>query len=377
MKYYIVAGEKSGDLHAANLMKEISRRDPEAHFRCWGGDKMREAGGELVHHYKETAFMGVMEVIRNLPEIIGLLKECKRDALAYHPDVLILVDFAAFNLPVAKFAKKKGLKVFYYISPKVWAWNQRRALKIKKYVDRMFVIMHFEQAFYQKFDYQVDYVGNPLFDEISTFTPNPNFIEENQLSDKPIIAVLPGSRRQEVRNMLSVMLEIVPKFPDYQFIIAGVDSLKVVLYEPAIMQDVKVIFNQTYDLLAHAQAALVTSGTATLETALFDVPQVVCYKTSPLTYHIAKRLIKVDYISLVNLIANKEVVKELIQKELKPKSLEAELTKILNQPQQMHRDYADMRKKIQTEGCSQRTAELMMKYLKKDQKEPKIAQKSS
>lgn len=363
MKYYIIAGEKSGDLHAANLMKELSKRDTEAEFRCWGGDKMKEAGGKLVHHYKETAFMGLMEVLRNLTEILGLLRECKRDIVAHQPDVLILVDFAAFNLPIAKFAKKKGFRVFYYISPKVWAWNQKRALKIKKYVDRLFVIMHFEKAFYKKYDYEVDYVGNPLFDEISTFNPNPNFIAENKLTDKPIIAVLPGSRRQEVRNMLTVMLEIAPKFPDYQFVIAGVDSLKVVLYEPAIMQDIPVIFNQTYDLLAHAKAALVTSGTATLETALFDVPQVVCYKTSPLTYHVAKRLIKVKYISLVNLIADKEVVKELIQKELNAANLEKELNKLLQNPAQLHRDYADMRKKIETEGCSKRTAELMTQYL--------------
>ena len=376
MRYYIVAGEKSGDLHASNLMREITKRDHEATFRCWGGEKMQEAGGDLVHHYKETAFMGFMEVIRNLPEIFGLLRECKRDIQAYQPDVLILVDFAAFNLPVAKFAKKKGFRVFYYISPKIWAWNQKRALKIKKYVDRMFVIMHFEKAFYKKFDYQVDYVGNPLFDAISAFTPDPNFREDNKLSEKPIIAVLPGSRKQEVRNMLSIMLEIAPKFSEYQFVIAGVTSLDIALYEPAIMQDFQVIFNKTYDLLANAKAALVTSGTATLETALFNVPQVVCYKTSPLTYWVAKRLVKVDYISLVNLIADKEVVKELIQHELNPKQLTQELEKILNTPEKMLKDYAEMRSKIQTEGTSKRTADLMMKYLNNDSTLPKSPTKS-
>ena len=367
MKYYIIAGEKSGDLHASNLMKALKHHDAEAEFRCWGGDEMERVGGTLVHHYKDTAFMGFMEVLRNLPELYKFIKECKRDILAYQPDVVILVDYAGFNMRIAKFARKQGIKNFYYISPKVWAWNQKRAKTIKKVVDKMFVIMHFEKEFYQKFGFKVDYVGNPLFDAISAFTPTETFVQDNQLDERPIIAVLPGSRRQEIRNMLTVMLEIAPHFSEYQFVVAGVDSVPSELYEPAVMQDIKVLFNQTYDLLAHSKAALVTSGTATLETALFNVPQVVCYKTSPLSYSIAKRLIKVPYISLVNLIVNKEVVKELIQHEFTTQAVGRELKKILKDPSGMLQNYAAMRKIIETEGASERTAKLMWEYLNEGQ----------
>ncbi|MFT5618764.1 MAG: lipid-A-disaccharide synthase [Arenicella sp.] len=363
MKYYLIAGEKSGDLHASNLMKELKLRDENAEFRVWGGDEMQKVGGEIVRHFKETAFMGFAEVIANLPKIYGFIKECKKDILNYKPDVVILVDYAGFNLRIAKFAKNKGFRTFYYISPKVWAWNQKRALKIKKVVDRMFVIMHFEQEFYRKFDYEVDYVGNPLFDAISQFEPNQNFLADNQLSDKPIIAVLPGSRKQEIKNMLSVMLEVRNQFADYQFVVAGVDSIPSELYDSVKEANLPIVFNQTYDLLAHAKSALVTSGTATLETALFNVPQVVCYKTSPISYSIAKRLIKVPYISLVNLIAQKEAVKELIQKDFSVEKVSDELQKTLENPNPIKKDYAEMRAKIETEGTSKRTAELMWGYL--------------
>lgn len=363
MKYYIIAGEKSGDLHASNLMKELKLRDENAEFRVWGGDEMKTAGGEIVRHFKETAFMGFAEVIANLPKIFGFIKECKKDIVSYKPDVVVLVDYAGFNLRIAKFAKSKGFRTFYYISPKVWAWNQKRAWKIKKSVDRMFVIMHFEQEFYQKFDYKVDYVGNPLFDAIAQFKPNPAFLSDNQLSEDAIIAVLPGSRKQEIHNMLSVMLEVRNQFPDYQFVIAGVDSVPEELYEPVREANLPIVFNQTYDLLAQAKSALVTSGTATLETALFNVPQVVCYKTSPISYSIAKRLIRVRYISLVNLIAQKETVKELIQNDFNVEKVAYELQQTLENPTPIKKDYAEMRAKIETEGTSKRTADLMWKYL--------------
>ncbi|MEH0154927.1 lipid-A-disaccharide synthase [Limibacter armeniacum] len=366
MKYYIIAGERSGDLHASNLMKELKKRDEQAEFRCWGGDEMEKAGGTLVRHYRETAFMGVLEVVANLNKIRGFLKECKQDILDYQPDVVVLVDYAGFNMKIAGFAKEHGFKTFYYISPKVWAWNQDRAKKIKKVVDRMFVIMHFEQDFYKKYDYEVDYVGNPLFDAISQFEPNEHFLEENGLSeDKPIIAILPGSRKQEVTSILHTMLSIVPKYRDqYEFVVAGVDNLPDELYAEARAMNMKIVVGKTYDLLSYAQSAVVTSGTATLETALFEVPQVVCYKTSWVTFYLAKLAIKVDFISLVNLIAGKEVVKELIQGEFTAENLEAELLKTLGgERDRILKDYAEMKALIKTEGTSKRTAALMTQYL--------------
>lgn len=366
MKYYIVAGERSGDLHASNLMKEIKERDNNAEFRYYGGDEMQKVGGELVRHYRDMAFMGFLEVAKNILTIRRYIKECKNDILAYQPDVVILVDYAGFNLRIADFTKKNGIKTFYYISPKVWAWNQSRAKKIKRNVDRMFVIMHFEQAFYKKYDFDVDYVGNPLFDAISQFEPNPNFIAENNLSnDKPIIAILPGSRKQEVSNILHTMLSIVGKYSvDYQFVIAGVDNLPKELYQEAINKDMKIVVGQTYDLLSNATSAVVTSGTATLETALFEVPQVVCYKTTPISYAIAKAVIKVRFISLVNLIADKEIVKELIQNDFTSDALDSELQKTLGENRaEILADYKAMKELIKTEGTSKKAAKLMVQYL--------------
>ncbi|GAA4837568.1 lipid-A-disaccharide synthase [Algivirga pacifica] len=367
MRYYLIAGERSGDLHAANLMKALKEQDPQAEFRCWGGDEMEKAGGELVTHYREMAFMGFVEVVKNIFKIKAFLKQCKKDILAYQPDVVIMVDYAGFNLKIAAFAKQKGIKTFYYISPKIWAWNQGRAHKIKRIVDRMFVIMPFEKEFYKRFDYEVDYVGNPLLDAIAQFQPNPDFHEKNKLSpDKPVIAILPGSRKQEVKDMLATMLTIRGKYDQkYQLVVAGVDNLPAELYKEAQEQQMKVIYNQTYDLLAHAEAAVVTSGTATLETALFEVPEVVCYRLSALQYSLVKLLIKVNHISLVNIIAGKEVVKELIQDEFNTTRLTEELDKVLGQNRErILADYKELKQLIHTEGASERAASLMVSYLK-------------
>lgn len=367
MKYYIISGERSGDLHGSNLIKALKAEDASAQIRCWGGDEMEKAGGELVVHYREIAFMGFWEVLTNLFKIAGFLKLAKKDIVQYNPDVIILIDYAGFNMKIAKFAKGAGFKTFYYISPKIWAWNQSRALKIKKYVDRMFVILPFEEQFYQKFDYKVNYVGNPLFDAINAFEPNPDFRSQEGFDDQPIIAILPGSRKQEVENMLGVMLTLVKDFSDYNFAVAGVDNMPSGLYE-SIQEhpNVKLIIGKTYDLLSNAHAAVVTSGTATLETALFNVPQVVCYKTSPISYGIAKSLIKVDYISLVNLIAGKKVVEELIQKEMNPVSVKSQLSKVASVSPDRHKmleEYKRIRAIMGNEKASQNAARLMVKYL--------------
>lgn len=367
MKYYIIAGERSGDLHASNLIKSLKKEDPEAQVRCWGGEYSQEAGGELVKHYNDLAFMGFVEVLSNLTTIRKALKFCKEDILSWKPDVVILVDYAGFNMRIAKFAKEQGFKVFYYISPKVWAWNQSRANKIKQYVDRMFVVMPFEKEFYKKFDYNVDFVGNPVSDAIAQYQSNPNFRAENGLDSRPIIAILPGSRKQEVERMLYYMVSILPPFMDHQFVVAAVPNLPKEYYEMFRRNgQVQIVYDQTYDLLANAEAALVTSGTATLETALFNVPQVVCYKGSFFTYLIARSLIKVKYISLVNLILDRPLVKELIQDDFTPANIMAELDKVLRDP--VHREivltgYKELKKVMGSEGASEKAAGLMYKYL--------------
>ncbi|WAC09473.1 lipid-A-disaccharide synthase [Dyadobacter pollutisoli] len=367
MKYYLIAGERSGDLHGSNLIKGIRESDPNADFRGWGGDMMKAEGLELVTHYKDTAFMGFLEVALNLRKISGFLKKCKADILAYQPDALVLIDYPGFNLRIAAFAKAKGLKVFYYISPKVWAWNQKRAWKIKKNVDHMFVIFPFEIDFYKKYDYKVDYVGNPLMDAIAAFKPDPDFKKKNNLDDRPIIALLPGSRKQEITGMLDLMLTVQPHFPDHQFVIAGVSNLPSALYGQYSSSDrATIVYESTYNLLSVAQAALVTSGTATLETALFNVPEVVCYKTSGFSYAVAKRLIRVPYISLVNLILEKEAVRELIQDNLNEKLLVEELKQIIpggaKHTVQLN-DYATLQKLVGGPGASQRAGKLIVGYI--------------
>ena len=367
MKYYLIAGERSGDLHGANLMKGIRTHDPAAEFRAWGGDLMQQQGATLVKHYTDMAFMGFLEVFKNLPTILGFLKKCKADVLDYQPDALILIDYPGFNLRMASFAKKRGIKVLYYISPKVWAWNQKRALKIKATVDRMFVIFPFEIDFYKKYGYDVTYVGNPLMDAIHDFTPDPEFKSRNKLENKKIIALLPGSRRQEVMGTLDTMLSIQAAFPDYEFVIAAVESMPASLYEKyKNIPSVTVVFEATYDLLSVAEAALVTSGTATLETALFSVPEIVCYRTSGVSYAIAKSLIRVPYISLVNLIMEKESVRELIQENFSTQNLTTELKAILPggfKRGTMLDDYRRLRIKVGEAGASQRAGAAMVKTL--------------
>ncbi|RSK45604.1 lipid-A-disaccharide synthase [Hymenobacter perfusus] len=368
MKYYLIAGERSGDFHAANLMRELRQQDPAAEFRCWGGDMMQAAGGELVHHYQEMAIMGFWEAATSILKFRGYLKEAQQDLLAWKPDVVILVDYAGFNMRIAKFAKTNGLKVFYYISPKIWAWNQSRVHQVKERVDKMFVILPFEEEFYQRFDYKVDYIGNPTSDAVAEHQKSADFYERNNLDPlRPIIAVLPGSRKQEIEEMLYEMVAILPPFLDYQFIVAGVDNLDRNYYANFERNNVRILFDQTYDLLAHATAALVTSGTATLETALFDVPQVVCYRTSAVSYAISKAVIKVPYISLVNLIAGREVVKELIQSDFNARNLVTELKKATADDAFIAKQkagYAEIREKLGQQKSAEKAAKLMVGYLK-------------
>jgi lipid-A-disaccharide synthase len=372
MKYYIIAGERSGDLHGSNLIKGIRKNDPDAQIRAWGGDMMQEAGVEIVKHYRDLAFMGFFEVVKNLPTILGFLSFCKKDIKNFQPDVVILIDYAGFNMRVAKFAKTNGFKTFYYISPKVWAWNQSRALKIKQFVDKMFVIFPFEKEFFQKFEYEVEYVGNPLFDAIDDFTPNPNFRKDARLGQKPIIALLPGSRKQEVETMLGLMMSQVYEFPDYQFVIGAVSNLPKELYARwQSIFPVKIVMDDAYNLLSVADAALVTSGTATLETALFNIPQVVCYKGGWAAYQVYKRVIRVPFVSLVNLIAGREVVKELLQNDLTKESLFTELSKItINQTTRQNQldGYAEIRNILGEKGASERTGRLIVDALKDSSK---------
>jgi lipid-A-disaccharide synthase len=345
-------------------MKGIRKHDPDAEFRAWGGDLMRDQGATLVKHYTDMAFMGFLEVVRNLGTILGFLKECKADLLTYKPDVLILIDYPGFNLRIARFAHRRGIKVYYYISPKVWAWNQKRALTIKACVDRMFVIFPFEVDFYRKYDYEVQYVGNPLMDAIEDFTPQPDFVAQNGLTGKKIIALLPGSRRQEIIHMLEGMLSIKSAFPEYEFVVAGVSSLPAFLYEEYLrLPGVSIVYEAAYDLLHVAEAALVASGTATLETALLGVPEVVCYRTSSISYHIARRLIRVPYISLVNLIMEKEAVRELIQHDFHPLRLTEELRQILpggNRRGEVVQDYEELKQRVGKAGASERAGEAMV-----------------
>ena len=367
MKYYIIAGEASGDLHGSNLIKALRSKDANADIRCWGGDLMQRAGGTLVKHYKESAFMGFVEVLLNVGSIFKNISNCKKDIEAFNPDVIIFIDYSGFNLRIAKWARKMGYRTHYYISPQIWASREGRIKKIKRDIDKMYVILPFEKEFYEKkHHFPVDFVGHPLIDAINAMPlmDGDDFRQKNGLDpDKPIIALLPGSRKQEISNMLSVMLAVVPDFDDYQFVIAGAPSLGPEEYQHQLgNKPVKLVYNQTYDLLKNAHAALVTSGTATLETALFKVPQVVCYKGSWISYQIAKRIITLDYISLVNLIMDKEVVRELIQSDLTVKNLRNELEKILEGPQRKAQldAYDVLESKLGGQGASEKTAELII-----------------
>lgn len=366
MKYYLVAGEASGDLHGANLMKALKRADPSAEFRYFGGDKMQAEGGTLVKHYAEMAFMGFTEVVLNLSTILRNMKSCKADLISYQPDALILIDFPGFNLKIAEFAKQKDIKVCYYISPKVWAWNQKRVLKIKRVVDQLFCILPFEVDFYKQWGMEVNYVGNPLLDEIATFKPSQSFYQDHQLSEQKIIALLPGSRKQEIERLLPDMLSITSQFPDYQFVIAAAPTFSEAYYQQFIgNKAVKLVFSQTYQLLHHAHAALVASGTATLETALFKVPQVVLYRGGAISVGIARLVIKIKFISLVNLIMNKKVVEELIQEDCNATLIAQNLNKIVDgeDRKQMLVSYDDLASLMGKPGASERTAKLIVDFL--------------
>ncbi|TRX70908.1 lipid-A-disaccharide synthase [Carboxylicivirga sp. M1479] len=379
MRYYIIAGEASGDLHASNLMKAFKEQDADYDFRYWGGDLMQQQGGTLVRHYKDTAVMGLWDVLMNLRSIKRNFKLCQDDLLAYKPDVLILVDYAGFNLRMAKFAHEHNILVYYYISPKLWAWNQKRVKKVKANVDRMFTILPFETTFFQKHGVEVQYSGNPVLDAIDnrankdeTFE---DFVSRNHLDNRPKVALLAGSRKGEISYNLPDMLQLVDKFPEYQFVIAGAPSFEVSEYDSFIEnKDVAVVSGQTYELLQQARAAMVTSGTATLETALLNCPQVVCYKMwgGAFTDFIAKKiLIKVPYISLVNLVLDKEAVLELFQKDFSIEKLENELRLLLDESarrKEMLIDYNELHERMGGPGSSSRTVQLMLNSLAQDGK---------
>lgn len=375
MKYYIIAGEASGDLHASNLVAEIKKKDKRAEFRGCGGDLMKVQGVDLLKHYRTMAYMGFVEVAANLRKVLGNISLTKKDIMDYQPDVVILVDYPGFNFRIADFAHKQGFKVVYYISPQVWAWKRRRVRKIQKSVNKMLVILPFEEEFYKRYGVDVTYVGNPLLDELAKFgtAARSIFLRRNSLGEKrEIIALLPGSRKQEIKRVLPVMLKVVPHFPDYQFVVAGVSSIDKDLYKSIIGRaDVFMVENQTYELLQNSSAALVTSGTATLETALFSVPEVVCYKATNFSYRLAKWMIKVRFISLVNLVMDKEVVKELIQGDLNEDNLVNELELLLHngkRQRQLLEDYEELKERLGNAGASEKAAGLIWDVAAKGRK---------
>ncbi|MBE6336039.1 MAG: lipid-A-disaccharide synthase [Lentimicrobiaceae bacterium] len=371
MKYYIISGEASGDLHGSNLIASLRKKDNKAKIRAWGGDLMKKQGATIVKHYNELAFMGFVEVVKHLKTILNNLKFCKKDILEFAPDALILIDYPGFNIKVAKFAHKHNIKVFYYISPQVWAWKRRRVHTLKKVVDKMLVILPFEKDFYDNYGIDAHYVGHPLLDQIKkTRTVNKKlFYKNNNLIPKrEVIALLPGSRKQEVGRMLEIMLKMVDMYPNYQFIIACAPSLPLEFYKSIVGEaNVKLLQNKTYELLQVASAAIVTSGTATLETALFYVPEVICYKGNPVSYMIAKKLVKVKYICLVNLIMNKPVVKELIQDDLTPENIKKELDLMLGDHKTQRRfleDYEELKILLGNAGASDNAANIVFSTIK-------------
>ena len=373
MKYYIIAGEASGDLHGSNLVASIRQKDPGAKIRAWGGEKMRRNGANVVKNYHDLAFMGFVEVVMNLKTIVKNIKYCKKDITEFNPDALILIDYPGFNLKIAKWAKKKGFKVFYYISPQIWAWKRGRVYTIKKVVDKMLCILPFEKKFYDNYDVDCQFVGHPLLDEIAKVEPvdKQRFYKANRLNPKKeIIALLPGSRKQEVSRMLTVMLDVVKMFPSYQFVVACAPSLPVSYYKNIIGEkaNVRLVLNRTYQLLQLSSAAVVTSGTATLETALLDVPEVVCYKANKISYLIARQVAKVKYICLVNLIMDRLVVKELIQNDMTANNIRDELQSLLNSSKRQKKlleEYEELKYVLGNTGASDRAAETIISYVKK------------
>lgn len=371
MKYYIISGEASGDLHGSNLIAAIKRKDPKAKFRAWGGDLMKKQGATLVKHYRDLAFMGFVEVLLHLRIILSNMSFCKKDILKFAPDALVLIDYPGFNIKIAKFAHKHNIKVYYYISPQVWAWKKRRVHTLKKVVDKMLVILPFEKDFYNEYNVDAQYVGHPLLDSISKTkqTSKLSFTRQNKLNaKKEIIALLPGSRKQEVSRMLKVMLKVVDQFPNYQFVVGCAPSLPLSYYKSIIGDaNVRLVVNKTYQLLQVSSAAVVTSGTATLETALFYVPEVICYKGNPISYLIAKNLIKVKYICLVNLIMDRPVVKELIQNDLTPDNIADELRLLLTnhkRQRQLLDDYEELRMILGNAGASKNAASIIVSDIK-------------
>jgi lipid-A-disaccharide synthase len=369
MKYYLIAGEASGDLHGSNLIKSLRKRDPNAEIRAWGGDRMESAGATLVKHYRELAFMGFLEVLKNIRTILRNIQQAKQDIASFQPDVLVLIDYPGFNMRIAEWAKKSGIRIVYYISPQVWAWKENRVKKLRRSVDRMLVILPFEKAFYKTWNWDVTYVGHPLMEAIEQFRLG-NQTHPFQTTDRKVIAILPGSRKQEIQAKLPIMLSMAEQYPQFDWWVAmapGLDDQFYASFKQA-NSNVQFISNQTYALLNHAHAALVTSGTATLETALFGVPQVICYKGNPISYQIAKRLISIKYIGLVNLIMDKPVVTELIQDELNSNRLKLELDRILfdeNARAQIFADYRDLKNKLmQEKPASDNAADKIIELLK-------------
>ena len=373
MKYYILAGEASGDMHAANLMKQLKLRDANAYFRVWGGDKMQAETNEMVKHFKDNSFMGIFQVVTNLKTIKRNLNLCEEDITRFKPDVLILIDNSGFNLRIAKYVRQSELnsRIYYYILPQAWAWKQKRVHTIHQWCHRVFAILPFEKAFYKSYGYEVDYVGHPILDSIAQRKPHLIGLEalraEFGLSNQPIIALLPGSRKQEIKTKLPAMIKVVRHFPEYQFVIAGSETISPEFYNQYNSEHLEIIFNRTYDILNCASAALVTSGTATLETALFKVPQVVCYKPGYVTYHLLKRLVKIKFICMVNLVLDRMAVRELIEGELNEERLVEELSLILagEKRKKMLKDYVELETKLGGEGASERAAQLMWEDISK------------
>jgi lipid-A-disaccharide synthase len=366
-KLYIISGEASGDLHGSNVMKELYAEQPDLDIRFWGGDKMQAVGGTMAKHIRELAFMGFVEVLMNLPTILRNIRFCKEDILKFQPDALLLIDYPGFNMRIAEWAKKNNIKVYYYISPTVWAWKENRVHKIKRDVYKLYCILPFEEAFYQKYHYDVEYVGHPLLDEIEQYQELPKQELKISAGNKPIIAMLPGSRKQELRTKLPVMLPLVDLFPQYHFVIAGAPNMDIAIYKELIGdRQVDVVYGQTYPLLQQSEAAVVTSGTATLETGLFEIPQVVCYIGNAISYQIAKRLVNVKYISLVNLILDKEAVTELIQNDCTTERLAKELSLVIeggNKRTQVLEDYSRLKAMLGKGGASKKVAQSVLKTI--------------
>ena len=370
MKYYLISGEASGDLHGAHLIKALKKLDAQSEFRAWGGDLMNEAGANVVKHYKELAFMGFWEVISNLPTILINLKKCKKDIIRFQPDVIIYIDYPGFNLRIAKWSKSNGFLNHYYISPQVWAWKENRIKIMKQSLDALYVILPFEKKYFEeKHQFDVDYVGNPLINYVSKHTKNETFLQKNQLEGKPIIALLPGSRIQEISKMLPLFISVSKRFKEYQFVIAGAPGIDSIQYKPYLINSsLKIVKGFTYDLLQHSSLAIVTSGTATLETALFNVPQLVCYKTSKINYWIGKKIIKLSYISLVNLILNRFAITELIQQNCTVSNISKELNLLLDfkRQKEMRKAYLEIKSFLGNGEASVKTASMIYKRIRKN-----------